>query len=174
MVKKKESMHDICFPVPQNFSLVNKNTSTSINSNEVVKKSLFQQTIKAAFQLSIPYEFTSAYNQEEPYNIITEEQQEAVISLFQAIEPKDAIEAALAQQFIVTHSQAMRTAHKGLDEIGLKKIELTHKILETLQKYRSKGAQQIQVNYNHNEGQINNFRPSKKGDDSVTVEVESV
>ena len=40
--KTKKSMEDICFPVPQNFALTTASVPATIESNEVVKKSLFQ------------------------------------------------------------------------------------------------------------------------------------
>ncbi len=152
---KKKKITDICFPVPQNFSLATTNVPATIDSNETVKKCLFQQTIKIAYQISIPYDFTSSYNPEKPYQLATEEQIEMVASLFQAIRPQDAVEAALAQQFIIVHLQAIKSAAGGMNEKDIKQFELTHQILETLQKYRSKGAQQISVQYVH-QGQIVN------------------
>jgi len=153
--KRKKSLEDICFPIPQNFSLTTTNVPATIDTNETVKKHLFQQTLKTAYQISIPYNFTTSYNPEKPYQLVTEEQIETVSSLFQALQPQDAVEAALAQQFIIIHLQAIKSASGGVCERDIKKFELTHKILETLQKYRSKGAQQICVQYVH-QGQIVN------------------
>lgn len=155
--KTKKALADVCFPVPKNFALTTTSVPATIESNEVVKKSLFQQTIKTAYQIEIPYSFTSSYNRERPYSLVSEEQVETVSSLFQSIQPQDAIEAALAQQFIIVHLQAISSAKSGMSDRDIKKFELSHQILDTLQKYRSKGAQQIQVNYNHNQGQINNI-----------------
>ena len=154
--KKKKNIEDVCFPVPQNLSLSTPtNVPATIESNEPVKKHLFQQTLQTAYLISIPYNFTSTYNREKPYQLVTEEQIATVVSLFQALQPQDAIEAALAQQFIIIHLQAIDSAKRGIGEIDIKKLGLTHQILETLQKYRSKGAQQISVQYVH-QGQIVN------------------
>ena len=141
----------------------------------MVKKSLFQQTIKTAYQINIPSSFTSYYNKEKPYNLLSVEQIETVACLFQSIQPQDAVEAALAQQFIIVHLQAISSAKGGLSEKDIKKFELTHQILETLQKYRSKGAQQISVQYNHNQGQIFNVKSDSKGEkQTITLEGEII
>ena len=154
--KKKKSLEDVCFPVPQNFSLATTtNVPATIDSNETVKKCLFQQTIKIAYQISIPYNFTNSYDLEKPYQLVTEEQIETVSSLFQALQPQDAVEAALVQQFIIVHLQAIESASGGMDEKDIKKFELTHQILKTLREHRNKGAQQISVQYVY-QGQIVN------------------
>lgn len=163
---KKKKLEDVCFPIPKNFSLA---IPQKIDANEKVKKHIFQQTLQAAHKLKIPYEFKSSYNPEEPYQLASKEEIEEIISLFQAIQPKDAIELALAQQFIIVHIQAIKSAIGGLNDIGLKKIELTHHILESLNKYRTKGAQLINVQYNHNQGQINNIKVVEK--DNPIIEV---
>lgn len=177
--KTKKSLEDICFPVPQNFALTTT-TPATIHSNETVKKSLFQQTIQTAYQIKIPYGFTNSYNPEKPYCLISEEQVEMVASLFQAIQPKDAIEAALAQQFIIVHLQAIKSASGGVCEKDIKKFELTHQILDTLQKYRTKGAQLINVQYNVNQGQVFNGSEvnikagQKKKKKPITIEAENL
>lgn len=150
-----KSLEDICFPVPQNFSL---SVPAKIESKEKVTKYVFQQTIQAAYQRKVPYNFTSSYDPVTPYQLVSEEEIENVVGLFQAFQPQDALEVALAQQFIVTHLQAMKSVNSGICERDIRKFELTHRILETLMKYKTKGAQQIQVNYNHNQGQINNIK----------------
>lgn len=163
-----KKLEDICFPVPKTFSF---NVPAKIDSNEKIKKYIFQQTIQSAYQKKIPYNFTSNYNPETPYQLVSDEEIENVVSLFQAIQPQDALELALAQQFIVTHLQAMNSVNSGMCERDIKKFELTHQILETLMKYRSKGAQQIQVNYNHNQGQIVNVKNFNEDNPCTTIEV---
>jgi hypothetical protein len=172
MAKKKKTIEDICFSVPEAFSLTTKPLPTN-DLNEIVKKSLIEQTIKIAYRLSIPYEFNNYSNPKKPYSIITEEQLETVAGLFQALQPKDAIEAALAQQFIIVHLQTIKSVSEGIGELGIKKLELTHAILEAFQKYRSKGAQLISVNYNHNQAQINNINVVKEESLQPTIEVKN-
>lgn len=176
--KTKKTLEDICFPVPQNFALTTTKLIT-IESNETVKKSLFQQTIQTAYQVKIPYSFTSEYSRERPYQLVSEEQIEMVASLFQALQPQDAVEAALAQQFIIVHLQAIKEAASGVGERDIKKFELTHSILETLQKYRTKGAQLINVQYNVNQGQVFNgskinIKTGRKEEEPITIEGETL
>jgi len=173
--KKKKSLEDTCFPVPQNFSLATINAPTTIDSNETVKRHLFQQTLKIAYQISVPYNFTTSYEPEKPYQLVTEEQIESVASLFQAIRPQDAIEAALAQQFIIVHLQAIKSAAGGMNEKYIKQFELTHQILKTLREHRNKGAQQISVQYVHHGQIVNdpvvNIKTGPKGEkEPVTLE----
>jgi hypothetical protein len=164
---KKRKIEDVCFPVPKKFSMCPQQQE----SNEKLEVHIFRQTIQVAFGIRIPYSFTSKYNPEPSYQLVSDEQTQEVLSLFQAFQPKDAIERALAQQFIVAHIQAMQSPHDGhLNEIAIKKIELTHQVLETLNKYRTKGAQLISVQYNHNQGQINNVNINKV-DENKTIEV---
>lgn len=155
MAKKKKKLDDVCFPVPKDISLA---VTQKIDDNITLKNHLFQQTIQTAYQISIPYSFTASYEPEKPYQLTTDEQTETVAKLFQAIQPQDAVEMALAQQFIVVHLQAMNSAKSGISEKDIKKFELTHQILETLTKYRAKGAQQISVQYNVNQGQVVNIK----------------
>lgn len=172
-------MEDICFPVPQNFALTTTTLAT-IESNETVKKSLFQQTIQTAYQIKIPYEFTSSYKREKPHQLTSEDQVETVISLFHSLQPRDAVEAALAQQFIIVHLQSIKSASGGIGEKDIKKFELTHQILETLQKYRTKGAQLINVQYNVNQGQVFNgskisIKTNRKEEhEPITIEGEAL
>jgi hypothetical protein len=168
MTKKKKTIEDVCLPVPQNLSL---SRPSSVESNDPLKKHLFRQTLQTAYRVEIPYRFTTSYNPEKPHALVTEEQIEMVAALFQALQPQDAVEAALAQQFIIVHIQAIEAAHGGIGEIGIKKFELSHQILETLTKYRTKGAQFINVQYNHNQGQINNIKIVKEEKEPTTVEI---
>lgn len=126
---KKKKITDICFPVPQNFSLATTtDVPATIDSDETVKKHLFQQTLQTAYQIRIPSRFTPSFEPEKPHQLATEEQIETIASLFQALQPQDAIEAALAQQFIIVHLQVIESATGGIDEKDIKKLELTHQI----------------------------------------------
>ena len=51
-------------------------------------------------------------------------------------------------------------------------FEFGHKVLESLQKYRSKGAQQISVQYNVNQGQVVNIKNVKPEDSCKILEGE--
>lgn len=167
---KRKKLEEVCFPIPEDASL---SVQQSVDENACLKGHIFQQTVQTAYQISIPYSFTSEYSRERPYKLTTEEQTETVLSLFRALQPKDAVELALAQQFIVTHIQAINSVKNGIGEKDIKKFELTHQILETLTKYRTRGAQLINVQYNLNQGQIVNIKGAQRGaDESVTLDGE--
>lgn len=170
MARKKRTVEDICLPVPQNISF---SRPSSVESNENLKKYLFRQTLQTAYRAEVPYTFTSSYNPEKPYPLVTEEQVATVLSFFQALQPQDAIEVALFQQFIIVHIQAIEAAVSRIGESHIKKFELSHQILETLTRYRTKGAQLINVQYNHNQGQINNIKVIKEEAEPPTVEVKA-
>lgn len=109
----------------------------------------------------------------KPKAIATEEQMNMVIHLIESLQPSDAIEAALASQFAITYIRGLEEAtneySKNLSMVEL--FEFGHKVLETLNRYRTKGAQMISVNYNHNQGQINNIKVFEKDNVSDLIEV---
>jgi hypothetical protein len=49
-------------------------------------------------------------------------------------------------------------------------FEFGHQVLEAYQKYRSKGAQQISVQYNVNQGQVVNIKNVGKENQPITLE----
>ena len=49
-------------------------------------------------------------------------------------------------------------------------FEFGHQVLEAYQKYRSKGAQQISVQYNVDQGQAVNIKNVRKEDQSTILE----
>ena len=54
--------------------------------------------------------------------------------------------------------------------INLDLFEFGHKVLEVLQKYRNRGAQQISVQYNVNQGQVVNIKNVKKDGQAIPPE----
>ena len=94
-----------------------------------------------------------------------------VMHLIETLQPADAIEAALASQFAITYVRGIEESVGHTIQIDL--FEFSHKALETLQKYRSKGAQQISVQYNVNQGQVVNIKNIKK-DEPSTIEAENL
>lgn len=166
MVREKK-VETVCFPVPKNFM---KTPAAPAPISQKVKEDIFRQTVQAAFRISVPYNFTSDYNPEKPHKIASEDQLALVAALFEGINPQDAVEMALAQQFIIIHIQAL-SEWRNIGDSEIKMIELTHQILECLQKYKTKGAQLIQVQYNHNQGQINNININENKNKHETIDV---
>ena len=69
----------------------------------------------------------------------------------------------MASQFAITYVRAMEErGYRGEPFLNLELFEFGHRVLEALQKYRSKGAQQIQVQYNVNQGHVVNIKNVKK------------
>ena len=85
----------------------------------------------------------------------TDEDVDAMVSLIRGVNPKDAIEAILAIQFISLHLKGISTmAQDNYNIMGLamQMVRLSHQALNMLQQYRGK-SQTINVNYNvHAEG----------------------
>jgi hypothetical protein len=88
------------------------------------------------------------------------------------LQPADVIEAALASQFAISYIQGLKHAIDHSQKM-LELFSFGHQVLDTLQKFRSKGAQQIQVNYNHNQGQINNIRVVESENSQEPIEVKN-
>lgn len=165
---KKKNLEDIYYPVPKDYCpmVIDK---PPINS-DVIRK-IIQGTVKGAFGLKDP---STPYYEKPKYEAVaTEDQINMVMHLIESLQPKDAIEAALASQFAITYIRGLNDSSGGFGKFSttLQLFEFSHQVLEALQKYRSKGAQMISVNYNHNQGQINNINVNKKDDLKDTIEV---
>jgi hypothetical protein len=169
-MSKKKNLEDIYYPVPQNFSLVKD--SKPPENKEVIKR-IIQSAVRLAYGLNPPnlYDY-HGYLVKKPKAVASNDQMEMVIHLIESLQPADAIEAALASQFAITYIRAMEAMSDcGSPKLHLDLFEFGHEVLEALQKYRSKGAQQISVQYNHNQGQINNIKIIESETKEPTIEV---
>lgn len=158
---KKKSPEDVYFPVPQNFSLAPAVKPPV--KQEVIRK-IIQSTIQGAYCLRPPPAYDYQGYRVKPKPVATIEQVEMVVSLIEALQPIDAIEATLASQYAISYIRGL--AASNADYTGHKMIldwfAFGHQVLETLQKFRSKGAQLISVQYNHSQSaQINNITVNK-------------
>ena len=160
-------MEDVYFPIPRDFVPIKEDRPPT---NQDVVKRIIQGTVKAAYQLKEPSEYDLKYGGAERKAVATKEQMGMVIHLIESLHPVDAIEAVLASQFAITYIRGIETTQKHSVPIDL--FEFGHKVLEALQKYRSKGAQQISVQYNVNQGQVVNIKNVKKEEIPVTLNVE--
>ncbi len=165
----KRRPDDVYFPVPQDFNA--RQAEKSAVNNDVIKR-IIQGAVVSAFGLKRPSDYDKKYgNYKRGRAVASNEQMETVIHLIESLKPQDAIEAALASQFAITYIRGLETSPQC--SIPLDLFEFGHKVLEALQKYRSKGAQQISVNYNVNQGQVVNIKTTPKADpESVNVEGE--
>ncbi len=171
-MSKKKTRENTYFPVPSDLSL---SKSSPIEESPGIKKQIVQQAIKSAYMLETPTEpgpWSPDYGT-KPEALVSTDQVELITSLMQSLQPHDAIEAALSTQFVATYIQGMKSLQKGYTKQGMPLLEFGHKVLDTLQKYRSKGAQQIQVNYNVNQGQqVFNVKNTQIDCQSKTEEVD--
>lgn len=148
-----------CYPLPQGFNPISQRASLA---NQNVIRRIIQGTVRAAYRLKDPPRKGYHGNSAEPKALATEEQTEMVMQLIESLLPADAIEAALASQFVIAY---IRGVDLAVDcSIPIELFEFGHKALEALQKYRSKGAQQISVQYNVNQGQVVNIKTGKNNE----------
>lgn len=160
---KNKSLEDLAFPIS---AIPKLGGLAKPQDNPHVIKTIIRGAIKGAYQLKTPNEpasYSSDYGKKQK-SLVSEEQIELVAHLIESLQPSDAIEAALASQFAITYIRGLEEAtneySKNLSMVEL--FEFGHKVLETLNRYRTKGAQMISVNYNLNQGQINNIKVFEK------------
>lgn len=160
---KHKNLEEVYYPIPATFALESPNR---VVTNNAVIRQIIKGAVKGAYKLKNPSNYDLKYGcaKGKPKAIATEEQMSMVIHLIESLQPSDAIEAALASQFAITYIRGLEEAtneySKNLSMVEL--FEFGHKVLETLNRYRTKGAQMISVNYNHNQGQINNIKVFEK------------
>jgi hypothetical protein len=165
VAKQKKSPEDIYYPIPQDFNLIRTDRPPP---NQGVIRQIIRGTIKAAYSLKDPPQWDYQDNYIKPKAVATNDQVEMVIHLIESLQPADAIEAALASQFAITYIRGMDAINEY--NVSTDLFEFGHKVLEALQKYRSKGAQQISVQYNVNQGQVVNIKTVKSEDQPVTLD----
>ncbi len=169
MAKKRKNPEDVYYPVPQDFNPIRIDRPSG---NQEVVRRIVQGAIKSAYQLKKPPQWDYKGNYIRPKAVATNEQVEMVMHLIESLQPGDAIEAALATQFAISYIRGIEMAEEHRVPIDL--FEFGHKVLETLQKYRNKGAQQISVQYNVNQGQVVNVKNMKSEDELETLKGENI
>jgi len=167
---KKSSREDLALPVKTTPRL---GIQAKPKENPIVIKMIIQGAIKGAFCLKTPSEpssYSSDYGKKQQ-PIVSEDQIQFVINLIESLQPADAIEAALASQFAITYIRGLEKSQGGYTDATITLFEFGHQVLEALTKYRTKGAQLINVQYNHNQGQINNIKVNKEELPNEIIEV---
>jgi hypothetical protein len=164
MATKKKSIEDRLFPM---ITIPKLSQPTKPPENQQAIKKIVQWAIQGAFRVKTPSDYDLKYG-----NIpkIEGDKIQLITYLIESLQPSDAIEAALAAQFAITHIRGMHESSDGCVSTTLEFFEFSHKALETLQKYRSKGAQQISVQYNVNQGQVVNIKNVKEKEQPVTLD----
>jgi len=167
-VAKKKNLEDIYYPVPQN---VNPISSKPPLKNEIIKR-IIQGAVKGAYRLKNPSGWDYQGNPVRAKPVATQEQMEMITNLIESLQPTDAIEAALASQFAITYIRGMEESSKDYSNASsmIELFEFGHQVLEAYQKYRSKGAQQISVQYNVNQGHVVNIKNVGKENQPITLE----
>ena len=168
---KKKNLEEIYYPVPAEFNLEKSN---KIPTNNAVIRQIIKGAVKGAYKLKNPSQYDYKGYPVKPKAVATQEQIDMVIHLIESLQPRDAIEAALASQFAITYIRGLEDSAKEHSSNSMMELfEFGHKVLETLTKYRTKGAQIISVNYNHNQGQINNIKIVEGSIQPEIIEVKS-
>lgn len=153
----EEQVLDIRLPIPSNFSLSSQPPQPL---EPKLQKRLLREALKAAYEQNdhaatmIP--FTGQIEQ-----LIEDDKIEIVSSLLQSLQPTNSVEAALAIQFIVTHIQGLNSLKAGNARWGMPLLAFSQTALDSLHRYRNKGMQQINVQYNVNQGQVVNIKNEK-------------
>lgn len=171
MAKKKDKdLESIYYPVPINFTL---DKPDKPKTNNAVIRQIIKGAVKGAYKLKNPSQYDYQGYAVKPKAVATQEQMEMVIHLIESLQPADAIEAALASQFAITYIRGLEESSKEYSNNSsmIDLFEFGHQVLETLTRYRTKGAQLISVNYNHNQGQINNIKIVEGEKQPETIEV---
>lgn len=169
-VGKKKPREDMYFPIPQDCSL---SQSKQLAEDSKLTKQIVRQTLQAAYRRQMPDTpgpWHSEYRK-KPKPLVSDEEVLHVTSLLQSIQPSNAVESALAAQFVACHTYGMREFTRNSTKWALNLFEHSHKALDALQKYRNKGQQQINVQYNVNQGQVVNIKQMK---DDIKPEIINV
>lgn len=172
--KKNKDLEEIYYPVPANFSIESKSKPTM--NNDVIRQ-IIKGAVKGAYKLKTPSDYDLKYGDakgSKPKAIATQEQMDMIIHLIESLQPTDAIEAALASQFAITYIRGLEESSKNYSNntpVMIDLFKFGHQVLETITKYRTKGTQLISVNYNHNQGQINNIKVFEKDKIDDIIEV---
>lgn len=154
---KKQSIEDQFFPVS---TIPKLNQLSKPTENPEIIKKIIQGAVRAAYHRKLPDSYDLKYRKKDlPSMSETEEQITFITHLIESLQPRDTIEVTLAAQYIIAYIRGMEIG-EGINNIAnaLRLFQFGHQVLEALNKYRTKGAQFINVQYNHNQGQINNYK----------------
>lgn len=168
---KKKTQEELAFPIAK---IPTFTQPTRPAENPIVIRQIILGAIQGAYHLKTPSKpspYSHDYGKKQK-PLVTEEQIQLVTHLIESLQPADAIEAALASQFAITYIRGLIKAQDyNSTSSTLELFEFGHQVLEALTKYRTKGAQLINVLYNHNQAQINNFNMTKNETKQPTIQV---
>ena len=155
MAKRKEPV-DIRLPIPVDASLSNPPTTLEPK----LEKQILQLALKASYEISdYNAEYDSGFS--KPYQLFSDDRINMVTSLMQSLQPTNSVEAALAIQFAATYIQGAKYLQHGHVKLAMPLLAFSQTTLDSLNRYRNKGMQQINVQYNVNKGQVVNIKSEK-------------
>lgn len=161
MVKKnKQSRDELAFPIA---TVPHVGRSLEVVENQALIKQIIRGAIQCAYQLKTPSEphcYSSEYGKKQK-PLVTNEQVQLITSLIESLCPSNVIECALAAQFAIAHIRGLYAGLNSNINTTIEVFRFSHDVLEAFQRFRTKGAQSINVNYNHNSGQIFNIKSAE-------------
>jgi hypothetical protein len=155
MVKRKNPI-DKRIPLPANFLI--RNTTEMFDSNSLLQKQMLHLAIKATYSIK-DYDAEREFSQfSVERQLVPDDKINMVTSLMQSLQPTNAIDAALASQFIAAYINGMKELQNGHTKSAMSLLAFSQQTLDSLNRYRNKGMQQINVQYNVNQGQVVNIK----------------
>lgn len=156
MAKNKKLPIDVKLPIPSDFSLCSDVDPLIISP--YLQKQVVRQAIAAAYSISKYKIDDDRYN--KPQQLVSDDHINMITSLIQSLKPKDSVEAALAIQFVATHIHGLKELQESdySQKSALPFLAFSQSTLDCLNRYRNKGSQQINVQYNVNKGQVVNIK----------------
>lgn len=152
---KRKTIADLRLPIPSKLSLSCAPSSQGLKPK--LQKQIVLQAVKAAYSIT-DYDL-KRYGQ--PDQLVSDENINMVTDLIQSLKPTNSVEAALAVQFTSTYLQGMKMLQSGNARWAMPLLALSQTSLDSLNRYRNKGMQQINVQYNVNQGQVVNIKNQK-------------
>ena len=170
---KRKSPADIRLPIPSDISLSSPPAATGLSPG--LQKLMVRQAVQAAYHYADKrVELGTFEDRHQPQQLVSDEQIELVTALMQTLQPTNAIEAALAAQFAATHIRGMRALQEDEDHIwelasrkALGYLAFSQATLDNFNRFRNKGMQQINVQYNVNHGQVVNIKEMKNSNEQI-------
>lgn len=150
---------DVRLPISQNLSLSSPPETQALSP--VLEKHVLRQALKTAYSIS---DYAAEYPSDDfspPKQLVSDDNINMVTALMQSLQPKNAVEAALAVQFTSTYTQGIKYLQLGQLRWAMPLLAFSQTTLDSLHRYRNKGMQQINVQYNVNQGQVVNIRNLK-------------
>lgn len=155
MAKHKNTI-DKRIPLPANFLI--SNAAETFDSNATLQKQMLHLAIKATYSIKDYEAEQEGYSFTVERQLVPDDKINLVTSLMQSLQPTNAIESALASQFIATYINGMKEMQHGNTKSAMSLLAFSQQTLDSLNRYRNKGMQQINVQYNVNHGQVVNIK----------------